>query len=160
MKKYLLNVTIALLLGFISFCIIKIAVGKTVSIPEEVVIRLKQYLVSKNLVDSSNSIIIYCPSTSCASCYETTMGVVQNLEDLEIENYGKIILSFDKIDKEQTNSILFKVHIIDPIDFERNGLFYSFAYVVVVKDGKLYYSNVISESTVENIHKKIARIID
>lgn len=134
MRKLLLNITIILLIGFISFCIFKILERKPDSIPEEVITRLKNYLSSNKLLDSPNSIIVYFPSTSCSSCVESTMEVIECFEHETVDNFDKIVFLFEKMSKEYRDSIPYQVHIIDPVDFERNGLNYSFSYISSVKE--------------------------
>ena len=160
MRKILLNITIILLIGFISFCIIKISGRKPYSIPEEVITRLKNYLSSNKLLDSPNSIIIYFPSTSCSSCVESTMEVIEYFKHETTDNFSKIVLLFDKESKEYKDSITCQVYIIDPVDFERNGLNYSLPYIVVLKNEKFIYSSIISKSSVYYIHKKLKILLN
>lgn len=117
MRRYLLNITIILLIGFILFCIIKSSGENPNSIPEEVITRLKNYLSSNKLLDSPNNIIIYFPSISCSSCVESTMEVIEYFEDKTIDNFSKIVLLFNEMPKEYRDSIPCQVHIIDPVNF-------------------------------------------
>ena len=160
MRNILLNITIILLIGFISFCIIKNSKRKPDSIPEEVINRLKNYLSSNKLVDSPNCVIIYFPSTSCSSCVESTMKVMEYFKQETTDNFSKIVLMFDKVSKEYKDSIPCQVHIINPVDFERNGLNYSFPYIVVLKNEEFIYSSMISKSSVYYIHKKLKILLN
>ena len=160
MRNILLNITIILLIGFISFCIIKKSKRKPDSIPEEVINRLKNYLFSNKLVDSPNCVIIYFPSISCSSCVESTMKVMEYFKHETTDDFSKIVLMFDKVSNEYKDSIPCQVHIINPVDFERNGLNYSFPYIVVLKNDKLIYSSIISKSSVYYIHKKLKILLN
>ena len=160
MRKILLNITIILLIGFISFCVIKNSKRKPDSIPEEVINRLKNYLSSNKLVDSPNCVIIYFPSTSCSSCIESTMKVMEYFKQETTDNFSKIVLMFDKVSKEYKDSIPCQVHIIDPVNFEKNGLNYSFPYIVVLKNEEFIYSSMISKSSVYYIHKKLKILLN
>ena len=158
--KILLNIIIIILIGFISFCIIKISERKPDSIPEEVSTRLKNYLSSNKLLASPNCIVIYFPSTSCSSCVESTMKVMEYFKHETADDFSKIALIFDKVSKEYKDSIPCQVHIINPVDFERNGLNYSFPYIVVLKNEEFIYSSIISESSVSYIHKKLKILLN
>ncbi len=149
-----------ILIGFISFCIIKISGRKPDAISEEVIAGLKNYLSSNDLLDSTNCVIIYFPSTSCSSCVESTMKVMEYFKHETTDDFSKIVLIYDKVSKEYRDSIPCQVHIINPVDFERSGLNYSFPYIVVIKNEELKYSSIISKSSVYYIHKKLNMLLN
>ena len=88
------------------------------------------------------------------------MEVMEYFKHETTDNFAKLVLLFDKVSKEYRDSIPCQVFIIDPVDFERNGLNYSFPYIVVLKNEEFIYSSIISKSSVYYIQKKLKILLN
>jgi len=88
------------------------------------------------------------------------MKVMEYFKQETTDNFSKIVLMYDKVSKEYKDSIPCQVHIIDPVSFEKNGLNYSFPYIVVLKNEEFIYSSMISKSSVYYIHKKLKILLN